>query len=175
MSALVWGVFQDGDEARRGVEALIESSFPPDEIKVLLKRESGAVSDVPMERKTAVPAGAAVGATLGAAGAAGAVLLTGGGALIAAGPIAGLLQAAGLGGALGAIGGAMGGLGWWKDQADVPDEAAEADARVMVLIPVPEGREREAETALRGAGAENAGVAGSEAAARVHAPDALGD
>jgi hypothetical protein len=164
MSVLVWGVFEDGERARAGVEQLIEASFPPDEIKVLLRDEQG-FHDVPMERKTAVPAGAAVGVTLGAAGAEGAVPLTGGGALLAAGPIAGLLQAAGLGGALGGVAGAMGGLSWWKDEPDVPEEAdAQRDARVLVLVPVPEERSREAEAALRRAKAENAGVLASEAA-----------
>jgi hypothetical protein len=102
-------------------------------------------------------------------GAAGAVLLTGGGALVAAGPLAGLVQAAGLGAALGSIAGAMGGLAWWKDEPQVPPEAAEqSDARVLVLIPVPEGRQRVAHEALRGAGAERVGAFGSDAAARAH-------
>ncbi|HSJ96700.1 MAG TPA: hypothetical protein VLC53_06500 [Myxococcota bacterium] len=173
MSVLVWGVFADGQRARAGVEQLIESSFPPDEIKVLLKDEEG-FTDVPMERKTAVPVGAAVGATLGAAGAAGAVLLTGGGALIAAGPVVALFQAAGLGGALGGVAGAMGGLSWWKDEADVPEAAdQEPDARVLVLIPVSEGREKEAEDALRRAAPEQVGALGPEAAAHVARSEAL--
>jgi hypothetical protein len=168
MSVLVWGVFEDGARARSGVEALIESSFPPDEIKVLMRSREG-LEDVPMERKTGVPAGAAVGATLGAAGAAGAVLVTGGGALLAAGPVVGILQAAGMGAALGGIAGAMGGLAWWTDEPDVPDAADERrDAQVLVFIPVPAGREAEAEQALRGAGARDAGVLGPDAAARIH-------
>jgi hypothetical protein len=175
MSVLVWAVFQDGQTARAGVEQLIEASFPPDEVKVLLQDEEG-FHDVPMERKTAVPAGAAVGATLGAAGAAGAVLLTGGGALIAAGPIAALFQAAGIGGALGGVAGAMGGLGWWKDEADVPAEAdQERDARVLVLIPVPEERSEEAQAALRRAAPERAGALASDAAATVARPEALAE
>lgn len=157
MSVLVWSVFRNGKEARAGVERLIEARFPPDEIQVLLRDEAG-FHDVPMERKTAVPAGAAVGATLGAASAAGAVLLTGGGALIGAGPALALLQAAGFGGWLGGIAGAVGGLSWWKDEAAVPEEADEDDrTRVLVLIPVAEERAGEAEAALRAAQPENAG------------------
>src|SRR5690606_12573170 len=95
VNRLVWGVFESGDGARAGVEQLIEAHFPPDEIKVLMRDREG-FTDAPMHRKTAVPAGAALGATLGAAGAAGAVLVTGGGALLAAGPAIALLQAAGL-------------------------------------------------------------------------------
>jgi hypothetical protein len=174
MSVLVWGVFEDGARARAGVEQLIESSFPPDEIKVLLKDEEG-FQDVPMERKTAVPAGAAVGATLGAAGAAGAVLLTGGGALLAAGPVAALFQAAGLGGALGGVAGAMGGLGWWKDEADVPEQAEEDEARVLVLIPVADERSEEAQQALRRATPERVGALASDAAATVARPEALAE
>jgi hypothetical protein len=175
MSVLVWAVFEDGDGARAGVDALIESSFPPDEIRVVMRSRDG-LEDVPMKRKTAVPAAAAVGATLGAAGAAGAVLLTGGGALIAAGPIAALLQASGLGAALGGITGALGGLGWWTDEPDVPEKADEqSDARVLVLIPVPEGRESEAQTALRDAGAAHVGSLGPEAAAQAHVSEALAE
>jgi hypothetical protein len=172
MSVLVWSVFEDGQRARAGVEALIESSFPPDEIRVLMSSRSG-LADVPMERKTAVPAGVAVGATVGAAGA---VLLAGGGALVAAGPLTGLVQAAGLGAALGSIAGAMGGLGWWKDEPEVPPEAAEEeDARVLVLIPVPEGRETVAREALHGAGAERVGALGPDAAARAHGAASLAE
>jgi hypothetical protein len=175
MSVLVWSVFRDGRSARKAVEALIESSFPPDEIKVLMKSRDG-ITDVPMERKTAVPAGVAAGATLGAVGATGAILLTGGGALIAAGPIAGLLQAAGMGAALGSIAGAMAGIGWWKDEPDVPDAADEqADARVLVLIPVPDGREQEARGILREAGAERVDATSAGAALRAHGSEALAD
>jgi len=173
MSVLVWGVFQDGQRARAAVEQLIEASFPPDEIKVLLKSADG-FQDVPMERKTAVPAGAAVGATLGAAGAAGAVLLTGGGALIAAGSAAALLQAAGIGGALGGVAGAMGGLSWWKDEPDVSEQAdEERDARVLVMIPVPEERSEEAQAALRRAAPERVDALASDAAAAIARPEAL--
>jgi hypothetical protein len=174
MSVLVWSVFRDGEHAKAGVEALIESSFPPDEVRLVMKRR-GDLEDVPMKRKTAVPAGAAVGATLGAAGAAGAVLLSGGGALLAAGPLAALLQASGMGAALGGIAGALGGLGWWKDEPDLPPDADEPDARVLVLIPVPEGREGEARAALREAGAEQVDALGPEAAAQAHVSDALAE
>ena len=161
MSVLVWSVFQSSQAARAGVEALIESRFPPDDVRILMKSGEGLES-VPIERKTAAPVGAAVGATLGA----GAMLLTGGGALIAAGPVAGLLQATGFGAALGSIAGALGGLAWWKDEAALPERVDEpADARVTVLIPVPEGREGEARRVLRAAGAENAGALRRDAAA----------
>jgi len=154
MSVLVWSVFRNGPTARAAVEALIESSFPPDDIRILMKSGDGLES-VPIERKTAAPVGAAVGATLGA----GAVLLTGAGALIGAGPVAGLLQATGFGAALGSIAGALGGLAWWKDEAALPLAVDEqADARVIVLIPVPEGREAEARDALHAVGAEDVGA-----------------
>lgn len=173
MSVLAWGIFEDGQRARDAVEQLIEASFPPDEIKVLLRDERG-FRDVPIERKTAVPAGAAIGATLGAAGVAGAVLLTGGGALVAAGPVAALLQAAGLGGALGGVAGAMGGLSWWKDEPDVPEEAdKKRDARVLVLIPVPEERSQEAQAALRRANAERVGELESDGASDVARGESL--
>ena len=174
MSVLVWSVFRNGEHARAGVERLIESSFPPDEIKVML-RDAAGFHDVPMERKTAMSAGAAFGATLGATGAAGVVLLTGGGALIAAGPALALLQAAGLGAWLGAIVGAVGGLSWWTDEADIPDAAdLGADTRVLVLIPVPAERQSEAQAALRAALPEHVGHVGSEFAARAHDAAASG-
>jgi len=151
VSVLVWSVFRNGPAARAAVDALIESSFPPDDIRILMKSGEGLES-VPIERKTAAPVGAAVGATLGA----GAVLLTGGGALIGAGTAAALLQATGFGAALGSVAGALGGLAWWKDEAALPPTVDERpDARVIVMIPVPEGREAEARDALHVAGAED--------------------
>lgn len=175
MNRLVWGVFDSGEGARAGVEQLIEAHFPPDEIKVLMRDEEG-FHDAPMHRKTAVPAGAALGAALGAAGAAGAVLVTGGGALLATGPAIALLQAVGMGGALGSIAGAMGGLSWWKDEPDVPEQADhDAQSHVLVLVPVPEERSEEAQAALRRASPERVGALDTPDAASAPRSESLAE
>src|SRR5690606_8319915 len=123
--------FRDAEESRAAVQRLIEEQFPPDEIRVLMRRGEEEPEEVIMERKTLVPQGAAIGAGVGAVGAAAAVLAAGGGALVAAGTVAGLLQASGMGAALGGIAGAMGGLGWWGDEAEVPEDGAERPDAVL--------------------------------------------
>jgi hypothetical protein len=166
MSVLVWAIFDDGERARASVDALIEAEFPPDDVKLIMRRNEG-VEEAPLEHRTAVPEGAAIGATIGAAGAATAVLLTGGGGVLAAGPVAALLQASGMGAALGGVAGAVGGLGWWKDEAAVPTAGEDEPDEVLVCLPVPHGRQEAAHEVLREAGAVRQGTASPDAAARV--------
>lgn len=166
MSVLVWAVFDDGERARASVDALIEAQFPPDDVKLIMRRDEG-LEEAPLEHRTAVPEGAAIGATVGAAGAATAVLLTGGGAVLAAGPVAALLQASGMGAALGGMAGAVGGLGWWKDEAAIPVDGEDEPDRVLVCVPVPHGREDAAHEVMRQAGAIRQGSASPDVAARV--------
>ena len=153
MSTLVWGVFEGPDEAARAVEDLVDASFEPDEISVLLQR-GGELEEVAMKRKTAVPYGLALGATLGAVGGLALAALPGG--LFAAGPILGALQAMGIGASAGGLGGALGGLGWWKDEADLPSAAIE-EGRVLVAMPVPPGRVDETIAILERAGSSRIG------------------
>ena len=158
----VTAICADAETARRAVEALMEAPFPERDVSVLLLEHEGAeVTPIDVDQKTAVPQGIAVGSALGAtAGLAAAAtgFLPG---LLAAGPALAALQAmiAGAGG--GSLLGALGGLGWWTHEADIPVRELEKGA-VLVGVSVPEERRDEAMHALRRAGVERIETAAFE-------------
>jgi hypothetical protein len=153
MSTVVWGVFEAAEEAANAVEQLVDASFPPEEISVLLQRGE-TLKPMPTKLKTAVPQGLALGMALGAVGGLALSALPGG--VFAAGPILGALQAMGIGAGAGGLGGALGGLAWWKDEADLPSAALE-EGRVLVALPVPPGRVEETVAILECSGAIRVG------------------
>ncbi|RIL01786.1 MAG: hypothetical protein DCC71_17200 [Proteobacteria bacterium] len=143
---------KSAESANDAIEALVEASFPSDDISVLML-EPGKVTPVHVEQKTGVPAGAAVGGALGTL--AGLTAIAAFPGLLAAGPVIGLLQAAGVvgtGAGAGSLYGAYGGLGWWKTEADIPARELEEGA-ILVGVAVPDERCERAVRALERAGA----------------------
>lgn len=160
--------YRDAERADAAVKALIDAHFSSDAIGVLMVRGQD-VQELPMRHKTFVPHGVALGALLGAA--AGAVTMSGIG-LLAAGPLLLALQGAAAGTAVGSLGGALGGLGFWRDEVDFPADAFQNGA---VLVGVVANVERldEAQRVLKEAGAENTYVS-TKAEATEHASERAG-
>jgi hypothetical protein len=157
LDADIWfahAIFRDTEHASKAVRQLIETHFSSDDVGVLMVRGDD-VEELPMKHKTFVPHGVALGALFGAA--AGAATMSGIG-LLAAGPLLLALQGAAAGTAIGSVGGALGGLGFWRDEVDFPADAFEQGA---VLVGVVTNKERldEAQRVLRAAGAEQTYVA----------------
>jgi hypothetical protein len=148
---LVYAIYRDEKQAERAVKALVNEEFAAANIVVLM-REGGPdshVQEVPVQTKTLVGPGIALGATLGALG--GALVAVGGG-LWVAGPLVALLQGAASGGAAGTIVGTVGGLGYWRDVIDFPEH----DSVGAILVGVDaasQGQVPRARQALQAAGA----------------------
>lgn len=145
----VTALFTHGDNAKAGVDALVEAKFPSDAISVLMK-ERGDSTDIPVEQKTGVPVGMAVGGAVGAALGVTAVVAFPG--LLAAGPALALLQTL-VGAGAGSFIGVYQGLGWWRIDAEIPARAIDTGA-ILVGVAVPDERCDEAIDVLRRAGAE---------------------
>jgi hypothetical protein len=154
----VTGIFSDPDAAQRAIDGLLERSFRPDEIGVLV-REGDDLDEAGVRHRTGVPTGAAAGGTLGAAlGAVGATLVSLGTVpalglgLAAAGPLGAAASGALAGAAGGGLFGTLAGLGYWSAEADLP-EALRRGA-VVVSVPATEARAEDARAALEAAEAE---------------------
>jgi hypothetical protein len=146
--SFAYGFFHDETTAAAAVQKLLNSGFDSEHVGVLMLDGSG-VAEVPVKHKTGIGTGMAVGTLLGAAVAAATIPGLG---LIAFGGAFAHLAAAAAGGAAGSLVGAVGGMGMWKDEVDIPHQALErGDVLVGVLIP-PDGAER-ADQALKEAGA----------------------
>lgn len=142
----VTALFRQGEAARRGVDELVEASFPSDAISVLMK-ERAEETEIDVRQKTGVPVGIGAGSAIGAALGLTAVAAFPG--LLAAGPALAALMGAGGG----AFAGAFQGLGWWKIDADIPEREIEEGA-VLVGVQVPDSRTDEALAVLQHAGAD---------------------
>lgn len=140
MSVFVWGSYDDVRRIQGAVGGLVESSFPPEEIRVHL-RDAAGDREIPVRHKTRAPIGCAIGALLGAA--------------LWSIVLDGVSGAAWMGAAIGAMSGAYAGVFWWRQEVDVPSEA---EGRAVVGITAPEGRARQASAILRAAGAHRVGV-----------------
>jgi hypothetical protein len=143
------------------VGELVGAGFTASDIGALI---GGArdVETLSMQHKTGVTAGALLGGALGAVGG-GAVALVGGFALLALGPLVAALQGAAIGGAAGTLAGTLGGLGFWKDEIDFPQDAFEAGA-VLLGVTTNDARVDLAREALCKAGAETSYVAANREA-----------
>jgi len=150
----VHAFFADAEHAGNVVDDLIEAHFPTESIGVLMVR-GDEVEELPVRHKTFVPHGVALGALVGAA--AGAVTMTGIG-LIAAGPLFLALQGAAAGTAIGSLGGALGGLGFWRDEVNFPTDAFQNGA-VLVGVVCNIERVDDAKRVLTQAGASETYVA----------------
>jgi hypothetical protein len=152
-------VFKDAEHASAAVHQLMESHFATEQIAVLMVR-GPEVQELPLKHKTFVPHGVALGAIVGAA--AGALTLTGLG-IVAAGPILIALQGAAAGTAVGSLGGALGGLGFWRDEVDFPSDAF-ASGAVLVGVVTNAERVDDARAALTSVGAGETYVSTKEQA-----------
>jgi hypothetical protein len=147
----VTAVCRSPASAKRAVEALVNARFPDETISVVA-REGAELREFPIDRRTAVPQGAATGAVGGAA--LGLILSAiPGGGILAAGPALTALQGMGAGTALGSLLGTLAGLGWWKVDVEIPADELQAGA-YLVGVGAPLPRAPEAIDALRRAGAE---------------------
>ena len=149
----VVGVFDTLDAADGAADALHAAGYPLDQLSVAHAPE-GTPPSVGAEVTRAAEgtaAGAAAGALLGGALGLTAVALTGGGALLVAGPI---LAALG-GGAVGGLTGSFVGLGIPTDHAERYDKAVRAGG-ALVAINVPDDDDAHAAAEmLRGQGARD--------------------
>jgi hypothetical protein len=146
--------FADADHASNAIDDVIEAHFPTDSVGVLMVRND-EVEELPMRHKTFVPHGVALGALVGAA--AGAVTMAGIG-LVAAGPLLLAMQGAAAGTAIGSLGGALGGLGFWRDEVNFPTDAFQNGA-VLVGVVCNVERVDDARRVLMDAGATETYVA----------------
>ncbi len=114
----VFGLFNDEAALGKAVDALLAAGFRGEDISALLP-DKKSTKTFAHEKHTKAPEGAAVGATAGVVGGgvlglllgAGAIVIPGLGAFLAAGPLMGALAGAGAGGAVGTLTGALVGMG----------------------------------------------------------------
>jgi hypothetical protein len=120
----VFGIYSSRIGAEQGVRALLNSGFKPEDLSILLPDDSGP-GKTGIEKGTKAPEGAAAGVGTGAVAggilgffagtgstlAAAVIAIPGIGPFIAAGPLIAALAGAGIGGTVGAVTGALVGLG----------------------------------------------------------------
>ena len=128
----------DIPQAQKTVAALLEAGTAERDVDILLIHHD-EIREVDIEHKTLVPHGAALGGAAGAAVGLGLVAVGGIPGLFAAGPVLAILQGVSGGAAAGFLLGALGGLAWWKSEADVPADLLEMDA-ILVGVPVSDDR-----------------------------------
>jgi hypothetical protein len=148
----VTALCQDTDHAQRAIAALLEAGVADRDISVLVV-DRGRILETEVDRKTAIPQGAALGTAAGAAVGVGLVAVGGIPGLFAAGPVLALLQGLSGGAAAGFLTGTLAGLAWWKTEADIPRELLDASG-VVVGVPVAADRVEAIAEALRSAGVE---------------------
>lgn len=151
----VTGLFADAQQAGAAFARLVEARFDPHEISVLrFDERDQALEPVPVEHKSGVPAGVTTGAALGGTvGVAGALALAGpvGLGLFAAGPILAALQGAVIGVASGGLLGALAGLAFWWDEPELERELRRG--AVFLAVTAEGARASEARGVLQAAGA----------------------
>ena len=139
-------------QAQKSITALLDAGVAERDVDILLI-DHGEIHEVGLEHKTLVPHGAALGGAAGAAVGLGLVAVGGVPGLFAAGPVLAILQGLGGGAAAGFLVGALGGLAWWKSEADVPSELLESNA-IIVGVPVSEDRLEKMREVLGAVGVE---------------------
>ena len=153
MSVFVHCIFETPEQAAQAVQALVDTSFDLPDISLLAADEEHRVNLVG-GRHTAVRQGLALGGLTGASvGLAWAAVSGFGIGLLAAGPILGALQAMSGGAVVGGLLGALGGLGYWKVDAEIPVTAIEKGG-ILVGVHVPDARIGDAAEVLRACGAD---------------------
>jgi hypothetical protein len=156
----VTGIFSDPGSAERAVRDLIESHFNPKEISVVVADRKGRHEEL-VEHDSGVAEGATAGSTLGGVlGALGATLVATG--IVAApqltvfatGPLLAALKGAVAGAAVGLEVGALGGLGFWKDEAHIHAEALEKGG-IVVAVPAEHEHAEHARKVFAASGADD--------------------
>jgi uncharacterized membrane protein len=143
-----FGFFQSAPSAVAAVQSLLNAGFESEHVGVLMLDGSGVI-EVQVKHKTEVGTGIAVGMLLGAVLAA---VIGPSLGLLAFSGVAAHFAAAAVGGAAGALLGAVGGMGFWSDVIKIPRQALER-GDVLVGVLVPEDQVARANGALEGAGA----------------------
>jgi len=160
MAHHVSGIFSEADAAEDAVRRLVDGHFNPEEISVVVSDREGSHRES-VEWDTGVAEGAvggvALGGLLGALG--GTLVGTGlvaapGLAVLAAGPIVGALKGALAGGAVGLEVGALAGLGFWKDEAQIHANALERGG-IIVTVPAEHEHVEDARRIFSACGAES--------------------
>jgi predicted O-methyltransferase YrrM len=156
----VTGIFSDPQAAERAVRELIESHFSAEEISIVVSDREGAHEEE-VEHDTGIAEGATGGAAIGGAlGMLGATLVaTGvvaapGLAVFATGPLLAALKGAVGGAAFGLEVGALGGMGFWKDEAHIHAEALKKGG-VVVAVPAEHEHAEHARKVFTEAGADD--------------------
>jgi hypothetical protein len=155
----VTGIFSDVAAAERAVHDLVEQHFNPDDVSILVSDARGTHQEgTKFDTGVAEGAvsGAALGGLLGATGAALAatgVLAGPGAALLGTGPIVAALEGAVGGAAAGLEVGALTGLGFWTDEADIHADHLKRGG-VVVAIPATHEHAAEARRIFAEAGAD---------------------
>lgn len=136
----VTAIFSDPQAAERAVRSLVDSHFNVDEISVVVSDREGP-HDEAVEYDTGVAEGATggalVGGVLGILGAslvATGVVVSPGLAVFATGPLLAAIKGAVAGAAVGLGVGAVGGLGFWKDETHIHAKALEQGG-IVVAVP----------------------------------------
>jgi hypothetical protein len=155
----VTGIFSDLQAAERAVHDLIESHFSADEISIVVTDREGRHEEE-VEHDTGIAEGATGGAaTGGALGALGATLVATGVvaapelAVFATGPLLAALKGAVAGAAAGLEIGALGGMGFWKDEAHIHAEALKQGG-IVVAVPAEHEHAEHARKVFTEAGAD---------------------
>jgi hypothetical protein len=152
----VTALCEEREAAKTLVDALIDAGIGSHDVSVLVV-DRGEMREAPMQHKTRVPEGAAAGAATGAVLGLALVAVGGLPGVLAMGPVVGALQGLTSGAAAGSVFGAIAGLGWWKEEADIPKDAIEAGG-IVVGASVPDGRLGELLDVLKTAGARRIDV-----------------
>ena len=135
MTILVYAIFDTHKGAAKAVDALVESDFAVDDVCVLFREgpEGAPIEELPVDVKTGIGPGMAIGATLGVLG--GALVALGGG-LFVAGPMVTPLQGLFGGGGAGVFLGFVAGLGPLHEAIQFPHQHHRALAKGAVLVGV---------------------------------------
>ena len=141
-SETVVGVFSNADQARSAVEELRQSSFPQDNISMVIRSDGsnqhGEQSEVIKDAEIGAAAGGIGGALLALA----AVAVPGIGPVLAMGPILGAVGGAGIGAVTGGLIGALTKVGVPQDRAHMYAESVRRGDAIVTVRSDHTGAER---------------------------------
>lgn len=146
----IYGVFDGEEAAADAVQRLVDSDFPSDDIRALM-REGSKTEELPVRGRTSAARGITVGAILGIIAGA---LVAVGTDLVTSEPWLAAIKGAVVGGAIGTAIGALTGLTFWREEVDFLHRDLKKGA-VIVGVETNPGRKATAEEALRAAGARD--------------------
>lgn len=151
----VYAMYDHERSAERAVKGLLQNRVSYRDINVLL-RDGNTVERAPLIYGTRMTSNAVTGGALGVL--LGGVLATTGALdMLASGSVLAALQGAAVGGIAGTLAGAVRGLGWWKTDAEFPEDFADR-GDIMVGVNTSEHRLAEVQDLLEDAGGHTLGV-----------------